>query len=227
MVAALAILSMCVVTGVTEPAPASANAVNVNYRQNAYAIRELPQSMWPYIAAGPGPLEGTNTYDDEGVSVRVVGGEEFDHPVLQAQFMLTRLSSYGHNGDPEYLARIIAHAERLIDNAVIARDAMYLPYPFDWALHGDRSDMMIAPWYSAMAQGQALSAFVRLYEATGNERYRTVADQLFASFKNLRAAGSPWTVNVDDEGYLWFEEYAKDPGADRSVNGHIFAIYGV
>ncbi len=197
------------------------------FNQDKCEVLIASRDLWPYSAPAPGPLDGSNTFDKEGVSIRIIGGVAYDHPVLQAQFMLTRLSSYLHNHDPLYLERIKAHGDRLLKNSVLSRGAMYLPYPFDWALHGNKDNVIKAPWYSAMAQGQALSAFVRLYEVTGEQRYRIAADQLFASFKNLKSTGMPWTVNVDDEGYLWFEEYARDVGADRSVNGHIFAIYGL
>lgn len=205
----------------------AASKTSFPFHRNDYRILELPVQRLPYYAAAAGPLDGSGTYDEHGVSVRIIDGRAYDHPVLQAQFMLTRLASYHHNRDPRYLARVEAHAERLLANAVHARGAIYLPYPFDWALHGDRTDMMTAPWYSAMAQGQAMSAFVRLHGVTGKQRYADAAMQLFASFTNLRSGGGPWTVDVDSDGYLWFEEYAKHPGADRALNGHIFAIYGL
>lgn len=208
-------------------APISAEAAGQTYKRNNYAVRDLAPERQPYFSAYPGPLDGTGTYDADGVSVRIIGGKNYDHPVLQAQFMLTRLSSYGYNRNPAYLERIGAHAKRLMDTGVMSRGAMYLPYPFDWALHGDQADIMTAPWYSAMAQGQALSAFVRLYRATGKAEYKATADLLFASFRNFPVDSAPWTVNIDGDGYLWFEEYAKEPGADRSFNGHVFATYGL
>ncbi|MEB3369924.1 D-glucuronyl C5-epimerase family protein [Saccharopolyspora mangrovi] len=202
-------------------------AAELDFKRADYTIRGLPADSWPYNASAPKPLDGKEIYDEEGVSVRVINGRRYNHPVLQAQFMLTRLSSYRHNHDPAYLTRVEAHAKRLATTAVHSRGALYLPYPFEWPLHGDQSNVMKPPWFSAMAQGQALSAFVRLYEVTGKQQYREIADGLFASFKNLKRPGVPWTVDVDDRGYLWFEEYAKEPGADRAFNGHVFATYGL
>ncbi|WP_344173315.1 D-glucuronyl C5-epimerase family protein [Pilimelia columellifera] len=204
----------------------AAGASAADFRRTNYQVLAITPDKLPYHANGAGPLDGTWTYDRHGVSVRVIGGRAFDHPVLQAQFMLTRLSSYRHNGDPRYLARVEAHAERLLANAVHSTGAIYFPYSFDWALHGDRSDLMVAPWYSAMAQGQALSAFVRLHAVTGKTRYADAVEKIFNSFTVRRGAGTPWTTDVE-RGYLWFEEYAKHPHPDRAFNGHIFAIYGV
>ncbi|GAA2528176.1 D-glucuronyl C5-epimerase family protein [Pilimelia columellifera] len=197
-----------------------------DYRRTDYRILTLPPDRLPYNASAPGPLDGAGTFDEHGIAMRLVGGRKFDHPVFQAQFMLSRLSSYRLNRDPRYLARVEAHAQRLLGNAVSANGAIYFPYAFDWALHHDTGDMMTAPWFSAMAQGQALSAFVRLHAITRNPRYATAAEKIFASFTVLRGGGSPWTTEID-AGYLWFEEYAKHPGPDRTYNGHIYAIYGL
>lgn len=220
-------LTAVVVLAAAPVAVPTAAAASLTFHRTDYRILDLPVQQLPYYSAGAGPLDGSGTYDEQGVSVRYIDGRPYDHPVLQAQFMLTRLASYHHNRDPAYLARVEAHADRLLSNAQPARGALYLPYPFDWALHGDRTDMMVAPWYSAMAQGQALSAFVRLHEVTGKQRYADAAAQLFASFTLPRQDGVPWTVDIDGDGYLWFEEYAKHPGPDRALNGHIFAIYGL
>jgi hypothetical protein len=136
--------------------------------------------------------------------------------------------SYLASGDVTYLARAELQAQRLIDTAVISRNAMYFPYPFDFKRHGVTADTMVAPWYSAMAQGQALTLFVRLHEITANAAYLTAAASTFNSFLNLKAPGVPWTVFIDGTGHLWFEEYAKDPRVpDRTYNGQTFAIYGV
>lgn len=202
------------------------SAFSVSFKRTAYNVRKVPHKQLPYMQENVGPLDGSGKYDEQGVAVRIVDGKPYDHPVMQAQFMLSRLGSYEFNRDPAYLDRVRAHADRLIKTAVRSRGAIYLPYPFDFSLHGRATDMMRAPWYSAMAQGQALSAFVRLYRITGDRQYLDAAQALFRSFKNPRSVGVPWTVEVDRSGYLWFEEYAKDR-PDRTFNGHVFAIYGL
>ncbi|HEX5740907.1 MAG TPA: D-glucuronyl C5-epimerase family protein [Pilimelia sp.] len=214
-------------TGRAAGRAARPSALPFAFRRTPYRIRTLSAAELPYATTAAGPLRGAETYDAHGVVMRSVDGVSYDHPVLQAQWIITRLASFGHNRDPAYLRGAELHAARLLHNAVRARGALYLPYPFDWPLHFDRADMMVAPWYSAMAQGQALSAFTRLHAVTGAARYRAAAEGLFASFRNLRARTGPWTVDVDRAGYLWFEEYAKWPGPDRAYNGHVYAVYGL
>ncbi|MGO1385577.1 MAG: D-glucuronyl C5-epimerase family protein [Arachnia sp.] len=186
----------------------------------------LPEELLPYNGSFARPLPVGDNYDEEGVARRLYDGKYYDHPVSQAQAALSLLSSYRHNQDDLYLKRARANADRLIETAVVRDGALFFPYPFDFALHGGR-DLLKAPWYSGMAQGQALSAFVRLYNVTGDARYRMAADETFRSFQLPREDSSPWVQNIDHRGFAWFEEYADEYHPDFTFNGHGFAVYGL
>lgn len=153
-------------------------------------------------------------------------GKLYNHPVVQASRALSLLSSYRNGGGESYLRLASKHADRLLSYSVRSRNARYYPYGFDFPLHGDVNDTLRAPWYSAMAQGQVLSVFVRLYEITGDRKWRTSADETFSSFLNPQDAVEPWTVYVDNKRLLWFEEYPAEL-PDRAMNGHNFALFGV
>lgn len=78
-----------------------------------------------------------------------------------------------------------------------------------------------------MSQGTSLSAFLRLYEQTGEEAYLDVADDIFATFKRLGPReDEPWTVMVDDDGYYWIEEYPHDPPT-HVLNGFNVGLWGL
>jgi hypothetical protein len=205
-----------------------ADASDGGYARTDYTFRRLDFAELPYnFGAARSLVREGEVYDSAGVSMFVFNGRHFDHPVLQAQFMNSRLSSYHYNRDGAYLRRILAHGDRLLANAVTSGGALYFPYPFDFPLHGNTSDLMRAPWYSGMAQGLALSAFSRLYLETKDARHLRIADQIFASFRPRRREGVPWVSTVDDAGYLWFEEYPRRVRSDRAFNGHIFAVNGL
>lgn len=161
----------------------------------------------------------------------------YDQPVTQAQFGLGCIASYRTEKNATrkalFLKRAKAQAKRLIDKRVEARGAWYFPYPFDFK-HAKHSGVDYkAPWYSGMAQGEAISLFVQLAELNGitsSERtlYKAAADGAFASL--LRADdGKPWAVNRDKDGYLWIQEYpgAKPGTGDYTYNGMIFAMFGL
>ena len=146
-----------------------------------------------------------------------------------ARYGRSLLNGYRVTKNPAYLDRAVVNASYLIDNAVLRRGALYLPYRFRYRLFGRRSDLMRAPWYSAMAQGTAVSLFVRLHAVTGEQRWRTAAASTFATFLQRRRAKSPWVTFVQRRNgrrYLWFEEYAKNPPT-QALNGHIAALFGI
>lgn len=204
----------------------SPHSLTFAFRYSNYTVRDLPYDQLPYVNNVVPSLHPEGPYDSTGVIMYEKDGKLYNHPVRQASYALKLLNGYTVTGNTEYLTLAERQAQRLLDKAVSSRGALYFPYPFDFARHSDPNDVMQAPWYSAMAQGQALSAFVRLYQFTKKTEYRTAATLAYNSFKNLRSSSAPWTVFIDSNDFLWFEEYAHDP-PDRTLNGHIFAVYGL
>lgn len=213
---------------ITSPGVQAVPVIPRRSEAGPYQLRDVPRQHLPYYVSTAGPLTGNLTFDREGIAVRVTAGKSYDHPVLQAQYMMQRLASYQVNHDPRYLASVEAHAARIQSYAQIWDGAAYLPYPFPFNLHGNPSWVLAPPWFSGMAQGQALGAFSRLARETGKAEYRIFADKLFASFSKINSANAPWAPVTLSSGDLWFEEYPGPPGqADRAMNGHIFAIFGL
>jgi len=206
--------------------PVSLGPLTFTFAANDLAINDLPREEYPYVRDEPLPKKDKGDHDSLGVRMRTFDGKKYNHPVAQIGYAIDLLESYRISQDKWYLRLAQLNAERLMTEAVQADGAWYLPYPFDFALHGKKTDMMIAPWYSAMAQGQALTMFVRLYETTGDIQYKNAADGVFASFLRLRNTKSPWVVWVDDDNHLWLEEYANEV-PDRTLNGHMFAVFGL
>lgn len=197
------------------------------FRVGVDAPRRVPLANRPYAYVGRAALRNPGRpHDRSGIVMYSRGAKLHNHPVLQASHALTWIGSYRNSRDARYLTQSVRTAERMLSYSVRSRGALYLPYPFDFALHGKEQYTLKAPWYSAMAQGEALSMFVGLYEITGEKRWKDAADATFASFLLPKAPGVPWTVEVDDKGLLWFEEYVGTH-TDRAYNGHNFALFGV
>lgn len=209
------------------PAAGSSATRVLDAKRDNFTLRELAPERRPYAGTFARPLPTGPNYDANHVSIRVYDGVLHDHPVGQAQATLSILASYTFNADPAYLTASRANADRLIASGTEVAGALFFPYTFDFTLHSG-PDKMIAPWFSGMAQGQALSAFCRLYEVTGDEKYRVAADRTFASFKVLKNTASPWVTRIDAHGFAWFEEYADHEGRpDFTFNGHVFGVYGM
>lgn len=158
----------------------------------------------------------------------VVGGGPA-HPVRLAMASFLYLDSYRNTGTASYLTAAVTAAEALLADSVVVGEARFFPYRFDHNVVGDSAYRLTAPWYSGMAQGQALSAFVRLYQVTGEERWRTAADEVFASLRVGPNRDTPWVSWVDGSGNLWLEEYPNPIPArsEKVLNGHFYAAYGL
>lgn len=197
----------------------------VRVRVNGWTVRRSAWSGLPYMLRTPQELVAPGC-DDAGVYRYSLDGVAYDHPVGQARRATGMISSHRLTGDTRYLDQAVANAERLLTTALRRRGALYLPYRFTHRLAGVT---VRPPWYSAMAQGLALSAFCRLHYLTGEPRWRVAADAVFETFVRVPRRTAPWTVRVDGCGHLWLEEYPRPAGSPplRVLNGHLFATIGV
>jgi len=207
-------------------------ALVTGYRKSGITMRTVTMAKRPYGLSEPlVPLAGNGLVDKHGVRMFRMKGDDrlWNHPVGQAQYALRNLESYRRTSNKKYLDRAIANAQRLVDRRVESRGGWFYPYDFDFAVHGDTSQTLLAPWYSGMAQGQALSVFTRLLVVTGDARWRTAADATFLSLQLAPVKGQPVASWVSSAGDLWLEEYPRWPVAnsERVLNGHIFAAYGL
>lgn len=188
-------------------------------------------SRRPYSRSVAAPL-GTGTRDATGVPMFKIGTRLYDHPVRQGQDGIMALESYRVNKDPRQLAQARLDAQRLLNRRVQRTPAYFFPYPFSFALHGNTADTIRAPWYSGMAQGLALSLFSRLSDVTKEPVWRVAADATFNSLLmpvSRQNTALPFVSWVDSSRHLWIDEYAQAPltKADRTFNGHVFAVFGV
>lgn len=190
------------------------------FKMDTYSLPPVPAEHRAFNAETIVPPYGQL---ENNVYKWIYNGAWVDHPVGQAQYVVNMLRNYRLEPLQQYLDIAMANANRLLERAVRHQGAIFFPYPFDYYLHGRGT--LRAPWYSGMAQGIALSGFVRLYELTGDNRWLQAAHETYASFKVSRDSGGPWVTSTDN-GRLWLELYPWQP-LDHTYNGHNFAIYGL
>ena len=97
-----------------------------------------------------------------------------------------------------------------------------------WAVPVERrladGRLRLAPgWYSAMAQGQAMSVLTRAYVMTGDQKYLDVARRATALFDVPSANGGVLALLFN---LPWYEEYPTVP-ATFVLNGFIYALVGL
>lgn len=91
-----------------------------------------------------------------------------------------------------------------------------------------------SPWYAADTQGVVLSALARLYEATGDGRWRSAAGPVFdalGSFQGFFAGGRPapetWLSIVDSRGYVWFDRFSTGLTSTQVLTEQLWTMLGV
>ena len=93
-------------------------------------------------------------------------------------------------------------------------------HDFDWPYR----QVLKAPWYSGLAQGNGLSMLVRAARATGDRRYGDAAHAAFAPF--LLDVSKGGVIATDEQADVWIEEYIVDPPS-HILNGFMWALWGV
>jgi D-glucuronyl C5-epimerase C-terminus len=204
--------------------PGGGTRVDWPFRIRQFRIVALPQHSRPYANYPLQPLSPSYPQDSSGVIMyRFAGdGRLYYHPVQMAQMGLILVDNYRSSGIRAYLDRAVAIANRMRAEGVAARGGLYLPYRFPW-VHGD--DMGL-PWYSGMAQGQALSFYIRLYGLRGRQVDLDTARLLYHTMTITDRSRRPWVSYIDGSGYLWYEEYPQAT-PDHVLNGFDFSIFGL
>jgi hypothetical protein len=202
---------------------------------SGWTFTTIPVGSRPYESSAAPSLVDTQPHTAAGARLVVIGGKAYDHPVGQASRGLLMLNGYRLTHDSRYLTIAVANASRLAatrtaDTTVVSDGAWFYPHRYPFLLHGLKADAMPSPWYSAMAQGEALSLFSRLYAVTGNAAWRNAADRTFASFLVPQRTTGPWVTERDTDKHVWLEEFASPngrPAPDHTFNGHNFAAVGL
>lgn len=200
------------------------------YRQTLYTIGAWPSAAGPWAGCNPTDFDGLRN-PVGGYRVVNIGGKIYDHPVVQAQDGLCALANNN-------TTRAITEASRLLAKHYMsystggASGAYWYAYPFNYAEYGKATLTAHAPWWSGMAQGEALELFTQLYNVTNDSKWLNAANHTWQSFLYPLKAGErvtarPVVTQVDASGYFWIEEYPTPNINDDTVNGLGFALYGL
>jgi heparosan-N-sulfate-glucuronate 5-epimerase len=193
----------------------------------------LASLLCALIAAGPAEYldygrrpsftaRGSIVLDAAGIPrVRYPGrGELVYNPVTVAQHGLQQVSYFALTGRRTHLRRAV-RAARWLEQTQNRRTGKWL-YSFRWRVVRTRLTLR-APWASAMAQGQAMSLLVRVYQATGERRYLAAALRALRPLsRSVRRGGLVARLH----GRAWYEEYPTSPPS-FVLNGFMFTLLGL
>jgi hypothetical protein len=143
------------------------------------------------------------------------------NPAYVAWYGLSQLERFYRGFDASGLAVFVKqvewlalHAQRHPDGAVV------WPYDFDWH---EGACLLKAPWLSAMAQGLVMSALVRGYRLTGQERLLALCRGATKVFERSIDDGGLRTL---EGGHALYEEYPGRP-LPRVLDGFMFSLLGL
>jgi len=188
----------------------------INVRAPKDRLGEYHMSL-RHAADYPGP------FDDTGVpklDYRGGIGQQYN-PLATAQYGLAHYNRYRQTGAAHSRHSFLVQARWLRDT--LAPNGQGVPvwsYQFDW----EYREPLRAPWYSGLAQGQAVSALVRAHAETGDPGFLDAARSALRSFEVPLTEGG--IAYRDRDGHLWFEEAIVDPPT-HVLNGFIWASWGL
>ncbi|MBW1947330.1 MAG: D-glucuronyl C5-epimerase family protein [Deltaproteobacteria bacterium] len=143
------------------------------------------------------------------------------NPIAIAQFGLGNYNLFQRTAESNYQEKFLLAADWLKDNLVVNEFGVpvWMHY-FDF----EYQEGLRSPWYSGLAQGQALSVLVRAYQLTQEQEYLEAAREGFAAFQLSVTEGGVITRDAND--HLWIEEYIVSQPT-HILNGFIWALWGV
>ncbi len=190
--------------------------INQNFR---------PEQLGEYYMPFFGKAGYTGQFDEAGIPMLDYHGEvglQYN-PIAIAQYGLGNYNLFCQTGDDEHSKKYLSAANWLVENLEQNPSGLWVwNHHFDW----EYRELLKAPWYSALAQGQGMSLLVRAYQDTGEIKYLQAAQQAFEPFLlNIEEGGVSYQ---DENGFTWFEEYIVSPLAPTHIlNGFIWASWGI
>ena len=162
-------------------------------------------------------------FDEHGIPLLDYKGKigKQYNPIAIAQYGLGNYNQYLRTGTQKRLNIFLNQANWLVENLEKNPKGLWVwNHHFDW----EYREILRAPWYSALSQGQGLSVLVRVYKETGKDIYMEAARRVFETFKY--EIGNGGVRYTDEKGCVWLEEAIVDPPT-HILNGFMWALWGV
>lgn len=176
-----------------------------------------------YYMRFQGKADYHGPFDQAGVPLLDYRGDigPQHNPIAIAQYGLARFNRWCHTQAGEDAAAWLTAARWLVDE--LTPNGSGVPvwqHHFDWPYR----QMLVAPWYSGLAQGNGLSMLVRAAQHSSEPSFGDAAHRAFQSMRVDVADGG--VIATDSHGDVWIEEYIVDPPS-HILNGYIWAAWGV
>ena len=158
-------------------------------------------------------------FDENGVPMCGINGELHYFPINIAQYTFILHANWLENKDPVLLKTLNNCLQVLEKNKTVKNN--YCAWLTNYY---NKKYNIEAPWPSAMAQGEVISFYLRMYQIHKDDSLINTAIQAYNFLKVEYKDGG--VRRYDNNGNLWFEEYpTKEPSF--VLNGFIYTIFGL
>lgn len=157
--------------------------------------------------------------DDFGIPFIILNQTRYYYPILVIQYGLMAHEFIQMNLEVDKYTSVLKKCiEWLEENWQIFRDAIVWENPEELQFRIPKG------WVSGMAQGQAISLYLRVYQLYNDPKYLVTAEKIYNSFNYSYEEGG--FMRRDEKDCIWFEEF---PTSKPSfvLNGFIYAILGI
>ncbi|MFC6619354.1 D-glucuronyl C5-epimerase family protein [Deinococcus radiophilus] len=155
-----------------------------------------------------------------------MGHPHYLNPVTVAQYGLSHYGRFLKTNNSLDRSKFLAHADALL---TMQDQEGALRYPFAYRYYATKQ-MLEPGWVSGMAQGQAISVWVRAYKLTDDERYAAAAARALKFMKKPVEEGGTWASLKAISPRLAAlgipDEYPNQPST-YTLNGALFAMLGL
>ncbi len=155
------------------------------------------------------------TFDENGVHLT----NAKKHPVNACHYALFCFDEFKATGDSSFLNSFMDQVKYLMDETSYHEmDSDKIAYPYFITFHD-----LKPPWYSALAQSEAISVLIRYYALTGDETVLPVIIKI-RNFMVSPAEFSCGTMSTTPEGHVWYEEYPNSKQEKQVLNGFLLSV---
>lgn len=158
-------------------------------------------------------------YDENEIPLVNINGKDTYIPVTIAQYALGNYDRFIDTSEEKYMIIVKRCADWFVQNIT------EINYGNKGYIHENDQEVygIKAPWFSALAQAQAISVLSRYYKYSDEKKYLDAALELLKTFE----------INVADNGIFnllngdyFYEEYPSNVPS-YVLNGFIFSLWGL
>jgi heparosan-N-sulfate-glucuronate 5-epimerase len=185
-------------------------------------IETRPEELGRYYLDFSSKFDYPGKLDENGIPIYEFPDKRaIYHPIVICQYALGlfELLYKSNYCDKSAELKFLKQADWLSKYGVETKSGFVWYIDYSIAEYG-----LYPPWFSALAQGEAISVLTRAYKITGNKKYLNICEKAIIPFTlDVKSGG---LVNIF-KNIPVYEEYPSPKRTVAVLNGFIFSLFGL